>query len=219
MPFVREATFILSGYKGAAIWFAPFPLHDYARQAAFFKTTELTGTRFTSLIKSEVLIFPIMAAGMIVFSQFIWSIDNVPSEMFPYANQFWELRAYQQGLVYSATLPGEAASPFREAFKPELLGMGFALALGVYGVLNHFGLPIFLVYGVVRGLDQSVPHAIVPMFIGALLGHFVFRKKFREKWPQYRVVFSAGFAAGVGLITMFSLGIVLMSKSVIKLPL
>ena len=28
-----------------------------------------------------------------------------------------------------------------------------------------------------------------------------------------------GFAAGVGLITMLSLGIVLMSKSVIKLPL
>jgi len=219
IPFVREASFILSGYKGAAIWFAPIPFHDYARQTRFFKTTELTGTKFTSIIKSEILIFPIMAVGMILFSQFIWSIDNVPSEMFPYANEFWELKAYQQGLVYSATLPGEASSAFREAFRPGYLAIGYALALSVYGVLSHFGLPIFLVYGVVRGLDQSVPHALVPMFIGALLGRFVFRKRFGEKWPQYRVVFSAGFAAGVGLATMLSLGVVLMSKSVIKLPL
>jgi len=218
IPFVREATFILSGYKGAAIWFAPIPMHDYARQTQFFKTTELTGTKITSLIKSELLIFPIMAVGSIAFSQFIWSIDNVPSELFPYANEFWELKAYQQGLIYSATLPGEAASPFREAFNVSYLGIGFCLALLVYGALSLFGLPIFLVYGVVRGLDQSVPHAIVPMFLGALLGRFGCRKWFGDEWSRYRIVFAAGFSAGVGLITMLSLGFVLMSKSVIKLP-
>jgi hypothetical protein len=216
---VREATFILSGYKGAAIWFAPIPFHDYARQTRFFRTTELTGTKFTSLVKAELLIFPVMALGLLFFSQFIWSIDNVPSEMFPYANEFWELRAYRQGLIFSATLPGEAASAFREAFKPMYLGIGFALALSVYAGLSHFGLPVFLVYGVVRGLDQSVPHAIIPMFVGALLGRFVFSKRFGEHWPRYRVVFQAGFAAGMGLITMLSLGVVLMKKSVIKLPL
>jgi hypothetical protein len=218
VPFVREATFILSGYKGAAIWFAPIPFHDYARQVKFFKTTELTGTKITSLLKAEALILPIVIVGSIVFSQFIWSIDNVPSEMFPYANEFWELRAYSQGLMYSATLPGEAASPFREAFNSVYLVSGFSLALIVYVTLNHFGLPIFLIYGVVRGLDQSVPHALVPMFIGALLGRFVCRKWFGENWPKYRIVFLAGFTAGIGLITMLSLGFVFMSKSVVKLP-
>ena len=219
VPFVREATFILSGYKGGAIWFAPIPFYNYSRQVKFFKTTELTGTRFTSLIKAEVLIFPIMIVGSILFSQFIWSIDNVPSEMFPYANEFWELRAYQQGLVWSATLPGEAASnPFREAFSPGVLAAGFGLAMVIYGTLNHFGLPLFLVYGVVRGLDQSMPHAILPLFCGALLGRFGCRKWFGENWPKYRIVFLAGFTAGMGLITMLSLGFVFMSKSVVKLP-
>jgi hypothetical protein len=217
IPFVREATFILSGYKGAAIWFAPIPLHNYAQQAQFFKVTELTGTKITSVIKSEIIIFPIVIAGSLLFSQFIWSIGNVPSEMFPYANQFWELNAYQSGLVFSATLPGEMASPFKEAFIPSYLGAGFTLALAVYAALSHFGLPIFLVYGVVRGMGQSVPHTIVPMFIGALLGRFLFRKRFGDQWPQYRIVFNAGFVAGIGLITMLSLGFVLMSKSVIKL--
>jgi hypothetical protein len=218
IPFVREATFIFSGYKGAAIWFAPIPMYDYSRQAMFFKTTELTGTKFSSLIKAEVLIFPIVVAGALLFSQFIWSIDTVPSQLFPYANQFWELSAYQQGIMMSSTLPGEAGGPFQQAFRPEFLAVGLALALGVFGLLQHFGLPIFLVYGVVRGFDQSLPHAIIPMFIGALLGRFVFRRQFGENWPRYRIVFAAGFSAGVGLVTMLSLGIVFMTKSVIKLP-
>ena len=216
IPFVREASFILSGYKGAAIWFAPIPLHDYARQAVFFKTTELTGTRISSLIKAEFLIFPVTVVGSVLFSQFIWSIGNVPSSMFPYANEFWELAAYQQGLIYSSTLPGEGSTPFQEAFSWLFLACGLGLALSVYGVLNWFGLPIFLVYGVIRGLDQSSPHTILPMFIGALLGRFVLRRVFGEKWPLYRIVYAAGFTAGVGLITMLSLGIVFMSKSVIQ---
>ncbi|MBN1865833.1 OPT/YSL family transporter [Candidatus Sumerlaeota bacterium] len=218
VPFVREATFILSGYQGAAIWFTPIPLHDYAKQAQFFKTTELTGTRFRSLISTEILIYPIMVAGTLLFSQFIWSIDNVPSEMFPYANQFWELKAYQKGLVYSATLPGEASSPFREAFVPSYLMIGYSLAISAYWLLSHFGLPVFLIYGIVRGFDQSVPHAIIPMFIGAMIGRFGCRKWFGENWPRYRIVFAAGFTAGIGLISMLSLGFVFMTKSVIKLP-
>jgi hypothetical protein len=216
VPFVREATFILSGYQGAAIWFAPIPMHDYARQTQFFRTTELTGTKFTSLIKAEILIFPVMLVGGLLFSQFIWQIDNVPSKMFPYANEFWELRAYNAGLIYSSTLPGESANPFREAFKPEFLGAGLGLGIGVYAILSYFGLPIFLVYGVVKGLDQTLPHAILPMFLGALIGRYICRKRFGENWSQYRIVFAAGFSAGIGLITMLSMGFVFMSKSVVK---
>ena len=219
IPFVREASFILSGYKGAAIWFAPIPLHDYARQSVFFKTTELTGTKLTSIIKAEALIFPVTIAGMIIFSQFIWSIDNVPSAMFPYANEFWELNAYNAGLVFSSTLPGEAGSPFQEAFDWRVMGAGLGIALVVYAVLSQFGLPIFLVYGVIRGLDQSSPHSIIPMVIGAFLGRFVLARIYKERWPEYRIVFAAGFTAGVGLITMLSLGVVFASRSVIRSPM
>jgi hypothetical protein len=71
----------------------------------------------------------------------------------------------------------------------------------------------------VRGLDQSLPHAILPTIIGALLGRYGCRKWFGDMWPQYRIVFAAGFGAGMGLAAMFSLGIVFMTKSVnVALP-
>jgi hypothetical protein len=219
LPFVKEATFILSGYKGAAIWFAPIPLHNYANQVEQFREMELTGTKFTSLMKAEALTYPLMVIGTLVFAQFIWSMGPVPSEMFPYANEFWELNAYNQGLVYSATLPDAGVSPFREAFRPEFLGAGFGLAMGLYAVLAHFNLPVFLVYGMIRGLDQSLPHAIIPTVIGALIGRYGCRKWFGDKWPQYRIVFAAGFGAGMGLATMFALGVVFMTKSANVLPI
>ena len=75
-----------------------------------------------------------------------------------------------------------------------------------------------MVYGVIRGLDQSTPEVILPQFIGALLGKHYFAKKFGTMWPQYRVVFFAGYSCGVGLIAMLSLGLVFMSKAVFQSP-
>ena len=57
---------------------------------------------------------------------------------------------------------------------------------------------------------------ILPQFAGALLGRYYFAKKFGRNWPQYRVVFFAGYSCGFGLIMMLALGIVFMSKSVFQ---
>ena len=105
VPFVREATFILTGYKGAAIWFAPFPAYNYGAQTSYFRQTELTGTKITSMVKAEAFILPIVILSTILFSQFIWRIAPVPSSAFPYANQYWEQIAYRQALFMSSTLP------------------------------------------------------------------------------------------------------------------
>jgi hypothetical protein len=216
IPFVKEATFILTGYQGAAIWFAPFPAHNYGAQTLYFRKTELTGTSFRSMIRAELFVYPVTIIATILFSQFIWRIAPVPSSAFPYTEKFWELNAFRQGLIYSSTLPGGTEGPFAQAFNWLYLGIGLVIALLTYAVLSFFGLPVLLVYGVIRGLDQSTPDVILPQFLGALLGRYVFAKKFGSRWPQYRVVFFAGYGCGVGLIMMLSLGLVFISKSVFQ---
>ncbi len=216
IPFVREATFILTGYQGAAIWFAPFPAFNYGAQTMYFRTTELTGTKITSMIKAELFIFPIVLITTILFSQFIWRIAPVPSAAFPFAEKYWDLAAYRQAVIYSSTLPGGAHGPFHDAIQPTIIFVGLALAVLLYSSLSFFGLPVLLVYGMIRGLDQATPDVIVPQFLGALLGRYYFAKKFGDNWPNYRVVFFAGYGCGVGLIMMLALGLVFMSKSVFQ---
>jgi hypothetical protein len=216
VPFVREATFILTGYQGAAVWFAPFPAFNYGQQTLYFRTTELTGTKITSMIKSELFIFPIVLVTTILFSQFIWRIAPVPSSAFPYAEKYWDLAAYRQAVIYSSTLPGGQHGPFYEAMQPGVIVVGLAVALLIYGSLSWLGLPVLMTYGIIRGLDQSTPDVILPQFLGALLGRYYLARRFGEKWPLYRVVFFAGYGCGVGLIMMLALGLVFMSKSVFQ---
>jgi len=216
IPFVREATFILTGYQGAAIWFTPFPANNHGWQALYFRQTELTGTSFRSMVKAEIFILPVVFVATIVFSQFIWRIAPVPSSAFPYAEKLWEVNAFRQAVIFSSTLPGGQQGPFFEAFKPLFIFIGLAVALLSYGLMSFLGLPVLMVYGVIRGLDQSTPDAILPQFAGALLGRYYFAKKYGDMWPQYRVVFAAGFGCGMGLIMMLSLGLVFMSKSVFQ---
>jgi len=216
IPYVKEATFILAGYRGAAIWFAPFPNYDYGVQTLYFRTTELTGTKITSMIKAEAFIFPIVVIATVLFSQFIWRIAPVPSSAFPYAQVWWEQIAFRQAVIFSSTLPGGEHGPFFQAFHPSYIGIGLVAALLAYGGLSYFGLPVMLWYGIVRGLDPSTAEVVLPQFIGALLGRYYFARRFGPKWPQYRVVFFAGFGCGMGLITMLALGLVFLSKSVFQ---
>ncbi|HEX8323078.1 MAG TPA: hypothetical protein VF595_04115 [Tepidisphaeraceae bacterium] len=218
VPFVREATFILTGYQGAAIWFAPFPANNYGSTTLYFRKTELTGTKISSMLKAELFILPIAFVSTVIFSQFIWNIAPVPSQSFPYTEVMWEAIAYRSGLMMSATLPGGSHGPFAEAFHLSYLTIGFVIAVGLFGVLRFFALPILLVYGLIRGLDQAAPHVIIPQFLGALLGRYYFAKRFGEMWKQYIIVFYAGYACGTGLVMMLSLGLVFISKSVFQSP-
>ena len=107
IPYVREATIILSGYQGVDIWFIPFPLGNYGRQAQKFREIELTGTKFTSIIKAEVVMVPIMLVASFLYASYIWKLAPIPSASYPFAQKMWRLRAMQTCIWYTGTLKSE----------------------------------------------------------------------------------------------------------------
>ena len=90
VPFVREASFILSGYQGVAVWFLPVPLHNYGSMTVFYRQCELTGTKFKSIWKSELLLTPIILIGSLLFAHFIWRLGAIPGPAYPYAQEWWK---------------------------------------------------------------------------------------------------------------------------------
>jgi hypothetical protein len=107
IPFVREATILLSGYKGVDIWFIPFPLGNYGRQAQSFREIELTGTKFTSIVKAETFMIPIILVSTFVYGSYIWKLAPIPSASYPYAQLIWNLRAYERCLFMTGTMRSE----------------------------------------------------------------------------------------------------------------
>ena len=217
IPFVREAAIILSGYKGLAVWFLPFPMNDYGVHTVFYRQAELTGTRFTSKWKAEALVVPFIIVCSITFAQLIWSMDPIPSSSYPFAEMMWPLKAKTDVLMYSSTAGGY--SQFREAFRPVVIGIGLVSGLSIFGILTWLQAPTLLMYGMVQGLNQMIPHTLVLQFLGALLARFYFERRMGFKqWRQYAPVLSAGYFCGAGLTTMLCIGIMFLSKSIIKLP-
>jgi hypothetical protein len=212
IPMVKEATFILSGYRGVEIWFTPAPLHDYGRATVEFRILELTGTRVMSQIKTQLVTIPIVIVSTVIFSQLMWQIAPVPSEAYPFAQKMWDLQAKSQCLMYSATVEG--GSLFMEAWKWDYFFVGMGSGVAAFVFLAALGLPTLLVFGVVRGLGQGTPAAILLELLGAMLGRYYFRRKFGDMWLRFAPVLLAGFSCGMGLMAMLAVSFTIIKKMV-----
>ncbi len=126
IPYVREATIFLSGYRGVDIWFVPFPLNNYGATAQKFREIELVGMKFTSMIKAEVAMVPIIFVMSLIYWSYIWKLAPVPSASYPYAQKMWRLNAYNQCLWLTGTFKSEIqASEDRMIWKPANLTDGW----------------------------------------------------------------------------------------------
>jgi len=215
LPLVREASFIAGakyfGYHGIEIWYAPIPFHNYGEATVNFRQIELTGTSFRGIIKAEFVVFPVVMIASLLFSQFIWRLAPIPSASYPYAQELWHLQALNTLLMQTSTLEGN--SLFYQALNGITVGSGVVFGVIAYAVLTVLGLPVLLVYGVVRGLGQSTPHGLILEVAGALLGRFYFSKLYGKMWRQYAPVLLAGFSCGMGLTGMMAMGFTLILKS------
>ena len=217
IPYVREASFMLSRYSAVDIWFAPIPLNDYGGMAQHFRTVELTRTKFTSIIKVEFLMLPIMLGCSLLFWSFIWKLSPIPAATYPFAAKFWPVSAQQSALWMTANKEGT------QNVLLQSINMKFILAGGIAATVAYLatllgGISTLFFYGLVNG-TLVLPAYAIPQFAGAILGRYYFSKRYGdENWKAYTPVLVAGYYCGMGLIGMAAVALALLSKSVSRLP-
>jgi len=215
-PLVREGSFILSGYRGVAIWFAPVPYFNHGRGAQTFKMLELARTKFISYVKMTVLVFLLAIVTSFLFWSLIWRMGPIPSSMYPYVQKMWPYFAKFKALWATSTMEGER-SWLIQAITLNKIICGFGAALLAYGVVALVGLPTGFFYGMAGGAALW-PHYTTVMLVGALLGRYYFAPKLgAEKWRRYAPVLTAGYYCGVGLIGMAAAAFALIGKAVTPL--
>ena len=215
IPYVREATFVLSGYKGVDIWNAPIPLGNHGGGAAGFRMTELTGTKFTSVYKAQFFTIPVSIVTSLFFWSFIYKMSDIPED-YPYVMRFWPPNAINGCFWMTATTSGNAF--FLSVFKWRPIVGGFGYAIVAYPILKLFHAPTMFLWGTIRGLTSD-PIDGIPEMTAALIGRFYMAKKFGKKqWSNYTPILAAGFGCGLGLVGMASMGIRLISSAVSMLP-
>ena len=216
IPYLAQATFILSGYKGVDIWFAPIPLYDQGGSAQRWREVELTGTKFMSIVKAEAFLLLFLLTCSFIFWSFFWKLGPIPSASYPYAQTFWPLSATWSALWATAT---QEKSPWLlQAIKPHLVGGAFGGTFLLYGVLATFSVPVMWFYGMASGFTAATTY-VIPQFTGAILGRFYLAKRFGlKRWQLYAPVLLAGYACGTGLMGMFGIALAIIFKAVRVLP-
>jgi hypothetical protein len=214
-PYLREGSFYLSGYQGAAVWFAPIPLFMWGGEAAAFKQLELTRTKFGSIVKLAGVTLLIMFVCSFLFWTFIWKLGPIPSSAYPYVQKFWPFHATMQAFWAKSTLPSSMGnSLITQIIRWDYILIGLAASGGVLGALSLVGAPVALFYGFIGGIG-AWPHFTMLHFIGALLGRYYFQRRYGEaKWRAYTPILLAGYSCGMGLVGMSSISVALISKAV-----
>lgn len=216
-PFLSQLAVLGSHYPKADIWFAPLPLNDYGGQAQQFRQIELTGTKFTSILKLEIFMLPLILIFSFLYWSFLWHTNPIPSAQFPYAQKMWPVQAVNTS-IWSQINGHNGATWALHAIKPKIILAGGIFGLLGFGVSQAAGLPMLGYYGFMGGIG-SLPHNAIPTFIGALLGRYYFARVIgRERWQLYTPVLLAGFACGTGLISMAAIALALIQKTVSYLP-
>ncbi|MBT5875436.1 MAG: peptide transporter [Candidatus Latescibacteria bacterium] len=213
-PYAREGSFYLSGYKGAAIWFAPVPIFDHSGMVATFRQLELTKTKFGSLVKLSALSLLLLILFSAVFYSLIWKLAPIPSAAYPYVEKMWPLQATMETLWIKSTLPG-GSDMISQIIKWEYIGAGVLTTAGLYAILTVLNAPPLLFYGLVAGLGTGAwPHYTILTFLGAVMGRYYFGPRFGvNRWRAYAPVLLAGYGCGLGLIGMAAVSLVLIAKS------
>ncbi|MDD4060810.1 MAG: peptide transporter [Kiritimatiellae bacterium] len=230
IPFVREGAFILSGSQSLDIWLAPIPIENYGAFSQTFRVNELTGVRFTSLMKAEALALPCLCLFSFLFWAFIWKASPIPSEMFPAAQLNWDLMVKSNTLLWSSTfhpdvvggaadvVRGFSDTEFAKAVHPVAMLAGGGVTVGLFALFALLGLPTLFVYGVVRGLG-ALPHTMVLEIVGALVGRYYFQRKFgSSNFLRMGPTIMAGYFTGAGLISMVAIAMNLIRSAVSSAP-
>ncbi len=225
IPYTKETFFVLSGARGLDVWMAPIPIENYGHQAQAFRVTELTGTRFWSLVKTDLVAVPVLLLLSFAFWAFIWHSNEVPSASFPYAQTYWEIQSKRTALQWSAThvVSGDEEvdfwqTEFGKAIHPPFIGAGFATTAGIFVAMSALGLPVMFVYGMIRGFSQF-PQMLLLEVVGALMGRFYLRKVFgAQQFLRMMPTILAGYFTGVGLIGMATVAMNLIQKAVSAEP-
>lgn len=218
IPYLSQAVIIKSGYTKSDIWFAGLGMHDLGGQAQFFRIVELTGTKFTSIIKFEIMAFFVVLPASFLFWSFFWKTSPIPSAQYPFIQKMWPVNATMASIWWTANRKSLAENWLLQALRFDVMAYAGVGTLALYAVAMTFKLPIMFFYGLINGITAA-PMGTIPTFSGALLGRYYFRKRFGEvKWRQYAPVLAAGFGCGMGLAAMTGTAFALITKSVNFLP-
>ena len=213
LPYVWLGTILMSGYKGVGPWLASPNICGYSAPSwtSTLKVAKLTDTKVMDFFKAYVVAFLVFIVMSFVYVEFFWKIAPMPSQQYPYISINWPISALSSAMWMSGQI--------KLNFNVAIYSFMIVLIVGVIGELLSKFTPIpFSLIGLGTGLVM-LPAYSIPYFFGSILGNYILRKYFGDKWwSQNKFIIVAGVAVGSGIVVAIFATIVMIMKATWTLP-
>jgi len=209
VPYVRELTFLASGYRAAGIWFAPLVVEVAVGAPTWcgnFKVTELTGTTPLSYAKAWIIAGPFAILLAALYAQSFWRQNPIPSMMYPATEIFWPVSAMIQGMFITRSI---------DIFNPTMILGGFLTMAAAFLVTDFLHIP-FSVGGATAGAITPVPNAFT-ILLGGIMA-IVLKKMVGQDFERYKASVGAGLLLGEGLMVVLGSAVAIIVRSIWLLP-
>jgi len=213
IPYEWYATLYLIDYRKIDAWLIspviggmPSAEGGSPYWAFMVKVGYLTQTRPMDVIKALVYTIIIYNLMSFVWMEFFWRLAPIPSAAYPYALASWPVQLINQ-VVWITRQIRLSSQQFITPFI-------FMLVLSLAGriLVAKFRIP-FSPVALVTGMNMIPPY-VIPVFIGSLLGRFLFPRFFgKEEWERRRAIIAAGIASGEGIVAGIGIALLLLSKA------
>jgi len=209
LPYARNFTILLSGYRGSDVWFAwPQTVGGAAvNVTSIWKAGSICGVKIRDIILVMLIAYIPFLLFALSYTEMFWRIAPIPSAFYPMTMINWPMEAVQTAL-WPSIAKGGTIPPM---FQPSLMIQSFAVSGIVISALALLKLPLTAFLGFLAG-SQSFPSLALSLSIAIITKH-IFSRTYSGTWEEDKVTIPAGFGMGTSLAIAISVGALIIIRT------
>jgi hypothetical protein len=208
----RELDVFLGGFPPITPGGAPSVLVNNA-----WIVGEACGVKPMTYIKWMLLLTPIGLLMNYVYTNIIWSIAPIPSNLFYSPSISWPVDALRW-TFWPSLITGKL--PYAGTINIDFgVILASFIASGAFYVLAElFKLPFSFIGFIIGASPTFYISTSFSWLLGLLIGKVAERRLGKEFWDRYKVTVAAGFGIGTGLMAGFSIALLMIKTSIFASP-
>lgn len=211
----------VSGYKDLDVFLGGFPPLTPGGAPSVLVNNwivgEACGVKPITYIKWILLLTPIGLLMTYVYTNTIWSIAPIPSNLFYSPSISWPVDALKW-TFWPSLITGKL--PYSGTINLDLnvVLVSFIVSGAFYVVAEFFKLPFSFIGFVIGASPTFYISSSFSWLLGMLIGKIAERRLGKEFWERYKVTMAAGFGIGTGLMAGFSIALLMIKTSIFASP-
>ncbi|MEM1530968.1 MAG: hypothetical protein QXH19_01735 [Candidatus Bathyarchaeia archaeon] len=211
-----------SGYRDIKVFLGGFPPATPGSVPAVLVNNgwivgEACGVRPMTYIKWILVLAPVALALSFIYTNILWSLSPIPSNLFFQPAIEWPANAVQW-LFWPSIITGKIPIEGRVNLDFNAVIISFVVASAFYALSTKLKLPFSFIGFIIGASPTFYIDNTLAWFIGMIIEPLLRRFLGEDWWKKYKITLPAGFGIGISVSTAIAAAIYMIKASLFASP-